>query len=124
MKETVERLSKVGTHTQERPDWCPHRDCLFIRCAQGLFCGGELPNPTTHTVNGYTGINTHQFCMIEGPTSCYEVNSNDLSWFRWVFDGLDGKVTSWISAPLCEKCGNPMTKITEYSCGCGANPSA
>jgi len=26
-----------------------------------------------------------------------QVNATDLEWFRWVFDALDGKITSWLS---------------------------
>ena len=113
---------EFGDMEQKRPDWCPHGDCIFIRQSQNSMCGGELPEPAEHTVGVVTGLNTHQFCLKEGHESCFEVNTNDLAWFRWIFDGLDGKVTSWISEPLCSKCNNPMTKITEYICDCGANP--
>lgn len=112
----------TGVYKEERPDWCPHKECIFIRSSQGNVCGGRLPEPTEHTDNGFTGINTHQFCLREGHNSCFEVNGNDLDWFRWIFDGLDGKITSWISEPLCEKCGMPMTKVTEYTCDCATIP--
>ena len=103
------------TYKQERPVWCPHKDCIFLRSGgTSSMCGGKLPLSTEH--NG--GINTHHFCLSEGGDSCYEVNANDLDWFRWIFDALDGKKTSWLSVPLCEKCGNTMTKVTEYSCDC------
>ncbi len=78
---------------QERPEWCPHNDCIFLRSSQGIMCGGKLPKPTEH--NG--GINTHHFCLMEGHESCYEVNASDLDFFRWIFDALDGKKTSWLS---------------------------
>lgn len=98
---------------QERPSWCPHQECLFVRSAQGSMCGGQLPEPTEHA----GGVNTHHFCLSEGGDSCYEVNDTDLEFFRWIFDALDGKITSWMSIPLCEKCGDPMSKVTEYECG-------
>lgn len=104
---------------QERPSWCPHiKRCIFIRSSEGLMCGGLLPEPTEH--NG--GINTYHFCLNSDYGSCYEVNDTDLERFRWIFDGLDEKRTSWLSAPLCRKCGNAMAKVIEYSCDCGANP--
>ncbi|KKK90611.1 hypothetical protein LCGC14_2721290 [marine sediment metagenome] len=78
---------------QTRPKWCPHKDCIFIRSADSRTCGGRLPEPSEH--NG--ALNTHRFCMYEGYSSCYKVNASDLDWFRWVFDALDGKKTSWKS---------------------------
>ena len=100
--------------TVERPSWCPHKDCITLRSSQGIMCGGKLPEPTEH--NG--GINTHHFCLMEGRESCYEVNEGDLDFFRWIFDALDGKVTSWLSEPLCVECGNPMVKVIERTCDC------
>jgi len=100
---------------QERPDWCHHGECIFKRSSEGLMCGGQLPKPTEH--NG--GINTYHFCLNSEYDSCYEVNDTDLERFRWIFDSLDGKRTSWLSTYICEKCGSPMTKVTEYTCDCG-----
>ncbi len=97
---------------QERPTWCPVKNCEFLRSSQGKMCGGKLAEPTEHD----GGINTHHFCLSESGHSSYEVNTSDLDFFRWIFDALDGRRTSWLSIPLCEKCGNPMSKITEYEC--------
>jgi len=33
---------------QERPNWCPHTDCLFKRRVQDAMCGGHLPTPVEH----------------------------------------------------------------------------
>lgn len=84
---------------QERPEWCPHLDCLFRRRAMDSICGGELPEPEPHGADE----NTHRFCL-----NCYDhsgdvfdlqVNAGDLGWFRWIFDALDGLETSWLSRP-------------------------
>ena len=82
---------------QERPSWCPHKDCQFLRRAMDDMCGGKLPIPTEHEGQ----FNTHRFCM-----SCFDgdphvdffmVNDNDLQWLRWIFDAMDGMETSWLS---------------------------
>ena len=81
---------------QERPSWCPHLDCSFRRRAHDSVCGGELPEPAQH--NG--DFNTHRVCLREddnGRIADYQVNATDLEWFRWIFDALDGKATSWLS---------------------------
>ena len=85
------------TWTQERPAWCPHADCRFRRQTQGLVCGGELPEPVPHD-----GVdNTHRLCLDgaadDGGVLDLQVNANDLAHFRFVFDALDGKRTSWLS---------------------------
>ena len=83
---------------QERPAWCPHVDCLFRRRVMDECCGGQLPVPIEHDGTP----NTYRFCLnfLEPPIPSVfdlQVNGNDLDWFRWVFDKLDGRTTSWIS---------------------------
>lgn len=82
---------------QERPRWCPHADCVFLRQTQGLICGGALPVPVDHDGTP----NTHRFCMNgagdNGGVVDLQVNATDLQHFRWIFDALDGKATSWLS---------------------------
>lgn len=82
---------------QERPEWCPHQDCIFKRRAMDSMCGGELPEPILHDENP----NTHRMCLRESDPPYgigdYQVDANDLDWFRWIFDALDGKATSWLS---------------------------
>ncbi len=88
---------------QERPLWCLHQDCQFLRRTMDAMCGGELVRPSEHEGQ----LNTHRFCIrcpdVEnGPFMIhdYQVNDNDLQWFRWIFDALDGKKTSWLSSLL------------------------
>ena len=92
----------MGKWKQEQPTWCPHKDCRFKRRAMDKLCGGELPEPEEHD----GGVNTHRFCINAGcinkTVKCdgifdLQVNSTDLQWFRWIFDALDGKKTSWLS---------------------------
>ena len=84
---------------QERPAWCPHTDCQFKRRHVDAFCGGALSEPAEHAGD----FNTHRFCMGPGEddsrVESYMVNDTDLEGLRWIFDALDGKVTSWLSKP-------------------------
>ena len=43
----------------KRPEWCPHKDCQFIKQSQDKMCLGELLEPVPHD----NGFNTHRFCM-------------------------------------------------------------
>ena len=86
-------------YRQERPAWCPHQDCLFRRRVTDAACGGELPRPEAHDGD----MNTHRLCIRPGHAEGspevvdLQVNKPDLEWLRWLFDGLDGKCTSWLS---------------------------
>jgi hypothetical protein len=42
-------------------------------------------------------MNTHRICIVAGEVIDLQVNGTDLEWFRWIFDALDGKATSWLS---------------------------
>ena len=58
-----------------RPDWCPHQDCIFKVHSQNLICVGKLPTPQDHD-----GIeNTHRFCLDERETG-HGVNDLQLNW--------------------------------------------
>jgi hypothetical protein len=85
---------------QGRPDWCPHKDCIFKRISQDLVCGGRLPKPQPHDPGG-PPANYYHFCLRDGLPGDdifdLQVNDNDLQMFRWIFDALDGKKTSWLS---------------------------
>ena len=57
-------------------------------------CGGDLPKPEPHGGD----FNNHRICINAGdPVFDLQVNDTDLDWFRWIFDALDGKATSWLS---------------------------
>lgn len=89
------------TWAQERPSWCPHKDCLFRRRAMDAICGGELAVAQPHAP-GETPVNTHRFCMNLDQSPAVkradiidlQVNAADLDWFRWIFDSIDGRETS------------------------------
>jgi len=88
------------TYKQERPNWCPHKDCIFKRRAIDDICGGDLPKEQCGiTSDGHQ--NNHRFCLNhvlpKNEIFDLQVNDNDLQWFRWIFDSLDGKETSWLS---------------------------
>lgn len=85
------------TLKQERPSWCPHQDCEFQRRVGDWICGGKLPEPIPHE----NDLNTHRFCLnhvLSFPNIFdLQVNKSDLDWFRWIFDSLDNKKTSFLS---------------------------
>jgi len=82
------------TYKQEKPTWCKHLDCIFQRRVLDVLCGGELPKPEPH--NG--DFNLYRVCIrTNGEVFDLQVNNTDLDWFRWIFDALDGKKTSWLS---------------------------
>lgn len=79
---------------QERPSWCPQPSCKFKRRAQDACCVGILQTPQPHDVD----FNIYNWCMrFDDRVDRYEVNDSDLGQFRWLFDALDGKTTSWLS---------------------------
>lgn len=86
---------------QERPSWCPHNSCKFKRISQDKICGGDLPEHQPHDVGGPL-VNTYRFCLKNVLPNKeifdLQVNDNDLQFFRWIFDSLDGKKTSWLSS--------------------------
>jgi hypothetical protein len=75
---------------QERPEWCPHQDCIFQRRAMDSLCGGKLPEPVEHDGD----FNTHRLCingaMPNDEVFDLQVNKGDLFWFRFIFEALDG----------------------------------
>jgi hypothetical protein len=60
-------------------------------------CAGHLPRPVPHA----SDFNHYRLCMNgalpNGEVFDLQVNDTDLEWFRWMFDALDGKKTSWLS---------------------------
>jgi hypothetical protein len=85
------------TYKQEKPAWCKHEDCVFQRRVLDNLCGGKLPTPERHE----TDFNFYRICIRTnvGEPNVFDlqVNNTDLDWFRWIFDALDGKKTSWLS---------------------------
>ena len=79
---------------QERPSWCPHPNCLFVRRVQDSICGGNLSEPEPHDAD----LNIYRICINTDDTcESLLVNKTDLGYFRWIFDALDGLKTSWLS---------------------------
>lgn len=80
---------------QERPEWCKHDDCIFKRRVQDSICGGNLPEPAPHDKD----VNIFRICIRfeTGNIVDIQCNPTDLGYFRWIFDALDGKKTSWLS---------------------------
>lgn len=82
------------TYKQEKPTWCTHQDCVFQRRALDDLCGGKLTKPESH--NG--DFNLYRLCIrTNGEVFDLQVNNSDLDWFRWIFDALDSKKTSFLS---------------------------
>lgn len=59
----------------ERPDWCPHKDCIFKSNRQNLMCVGKLPEPIKH--NGTN--NTHRLCFDERETG-HGIHDLQMNW--------------------------------------------
>jgi len=75
---------------QERPSWCPHRDCEFKKRAMDKLCSGRLPEPTSHDGDW----NTHRLC-INGVLPNNEVfdlmiNKTDAWWLSYVLSEVVG----------------------------------
>ena len=72
---------------QERPTWCPHTDCGFLRRSQDALCGGKLPQPAPHGAD----FNTHRLCIrTEDDSNVFDlqVNKSDVYHFRRILDAL------------------------------------
>ncbi len=77
---------------QERPSWCPKRDCEFRRRVMDSMCGGCLPEPLPHADD----LNTFRVCLNDAAIPMpFLLNKSDLNWLRWIFDALDGRQTSF-----------------------------
>jgi len=78
-----------GEYKQERPEWCPHSDCIFILLIQDAICAGKLPAPEPHDGD----LNTHRICIAGvipgGEVFDLQVNTTDLYHFRRLFDAID-----------------------------------
>ena len=97
---------------QERPSWCPHNDCEYLRRVQDALCGGKLPTPESHDGDH----NTHRMCQRDGDDGSvydWQVNATDLDGFRWIFDALDGKVTSWRSKRMTRETAPGIREVME-----------
>jgi hypothetical protein len=54
-----------------------------------------LPKPEPHDGD----VNTHRICINAGePIFDLQVNASDLLWFRYIFDALDGRSTSFVGS--------------------------
>jgi len=76
---------------QEKPSWCQHPECIFLRQIQNLLCAGQLPKPMPHDDD----FNTHRICFTEGGADDevfdLQVNKSDLYHFRRVLNAIDGR---------------------------------
>lgn len=83
----------VSLWKQERPEWCPHRDCKFKRRAQDALCCGHLPEPVPHDED----FNIFRICLNgvaeRGGVLDLQINKTDIYHFRRMFAALaeDGK---------------------------------
>ena len=98
------------TWKQERPSWCPHPDCVFVRRAMDAICVGHLPELVAHDGD----FNHHRFCLNgasdSGGVFDLQVNNTDLWWFRQMFSALDGKaVEHTLAADVCPGCDGTGT---------------
>ncbi len=98
-------MAEGTIYEQERPSWCPHPTCIFKRRAMDSMCGGALPKEVKETDEfKQLHINDLRVCLNEthqppphAKVIDFKVNDSDLDWFRFVYDALDEKRTSWLS---------------------------
>lgn len=68
-----------------RPEWCTHKDCIWVTCWQNCMCGGRLQKPESHEDD----FNTHRFCLKNvlpnNEIFDLQVNKSDLCWFSLLF---------------------------------------
>ncbi len=78
---------------QERPDFCPHNDCLFKRRAMDNMCVGNLPEPIEHDGD----FNIYRCCLNgtsdTGTVFDLQINDTDIFWFKWLLGALQPKST-------------------------------
>ena len=72
----------------ERPEWCPHKDCKFKRRAQDAMCCGHLPKPEKHGDD----TNIYRLCLNgvsdDGGVFDLQINRSDIYHFRRLFAAL------------------------------------
>lgn len=78
---------------EDRPDWCPHPECLFLMNSQDMVCTGKLPEQTPHD----NDFNTHRICFDTRETH------------KEVFDLQINKTDSWHFKRHMENILNPTT---------------
>lgn len=75
---------------QERPSWCPHRDCEFKKRSMDKLCSGSLPEQASHDGDW----NTHRLCINEvlpkGEVFDLMINKTDAWWLSYVLSEVTG----------------------------------
>lgn len=73
---------------KNKPDWCPHSSCVFIRNTQDMMCCGKLPEPEKHDGD----FNTHRFCLnlseFNEPPFELKINRTDAHLFKKMFEAV------------------------------------
>ncbi len=81
-------MSEGEVWRQERPNFCPHPSCHFVRRVTDTLCGGKLPEPVKHEGD----FNTYRICLNgmadDGGVFDLQINKTDINWFRWLFNAL------------------------------------
>ena len=88
-RDVLSREGKVGkVWRQERPEWCPHQSCQFVRRVTDAMCCGNLPEPQEHDGD----FNIYRLCLNgaadDGGVFDLQINKTDISWFRWLFNAV------------------------------------
>lgn len=73
---------------RDKPTWCTHEDCVFIRNSQEMLCCGRLPFPESHGVD----YNTHRLCINTQETGHgifdLQVNNTDVYWLMMTLGAI------------------------------------
>jgi len=71
----------------QRPTWCPHNNCNYLRQVQDAACVGLLPKPEPHDDDW----NTHRLCLrVNGDVFDLQVNKTDCWWLTSLLDTVRG----------------------------------
>lgn len=79
---------------KDKPFWCAHIDCNFIKNTQDKLCCGRLSTPEQHD----TDYNTHRLCLdigeLEHVIVDLAVNNTDVYWLMTTLQAIktDGSV--------------------------------
>jgi len=84
-------INAIMEWKQEKPAWCSHSKCSFLRRAMDSLCAGQLLKPEAHGGD----FNTHRICMVgvlpKGEIFDLKVNTGDLYHCRRILDAIDGR---------------------------------
>ena len=97
-----------------RPEWCPHKDCEYLRQSQDKTCVGRLPKPVPHG----KGSNTHRWCLEgaadDGGVFDLQIHTGDIFAFNVLFEKIRIDARKDKDDAMRCKCGFKFTGPGEF----------